>query len=482
MRMNIKGLLNKLLGREVKDLILPASLETVPMRDKLDEEKTKRLDEFKQEYIRLLNSREHVFSYDLTSEYFHDALLMNFTLFGKIIMNHEFVYNPRLYHEYDLLAHQVVNPIKIKIYVDKMEELYVETLLRLIALKEIYDEVIVKKDKKIGILLSGSKKNALVNEINNLTTNYIIFKSNVFAALTEVNTYKRELDFTIDYSESELEEELKKNEQKVREYINILMPDKLLDDINNDNLINRIAYLERELEIYTYKNLKIDDLNKELEELDKVEKIASNRQMLLDKINMLEYKFLVLNEYGKYELDLKPLYDIKFDILTIDLINQRTNPFLAMTRATRYKYVDAFGSRLETYILGNDSLLSQWLEEDEKWIIPIVSEHFRNRYGNTHMDLLRDKTSLLLALSMKSREDAVYFFNNYKVNLADEIERLWYYDSGYFYCFNCDETADISFSTLCKIYALDGVSKFGSGGRCACFGQIYDILGKIFCV
>ena len=50
--MNIRELLNKLRGsKDINNsLILPANLETIPMRDKLDSDKIQRLDEIKKKY------------------------------------------------------------------------------------------------------------------------------------------------------------------------------------------------------------------------------------------------------------------------------------------------------------------------------------------------------------------------------------------------------------------------------------------------
>jgi len=414
--MNIKELFNKLFKSGTKNygLALPTDLVSVPMRDRLDDEKIKELEEYKANYFRLLEQKKHFTSHDIESADFNQDMLMNFELFGRLVINHDDDYNPSTMADVEkdnLWLKQKINPRKIKLYVDKMEAMFNETHLRLVALKEIYSES--------GKRLSRDKQNAILNEIYNLTSKYIIFKNNVYAALREVETYKKEVSYSQNTPDVIVQEYVSKVQAfELFHYASALIPDKLyeLKKTNLDEL-EKIAYLERELEIYAYKNLKINDLNQKLDEIDKIEKTPENRQMLLDKINELEIKYVVLNNYGGYELDLKPLYEVKFDILTIDIVRQEKSPFRDIPTSRELKYYeDIILDKLTTNITGVDSLLNQRLGDDKKYLIEYIVELLR--YDNLDLRLILQSTfSLSLVLSAVSDEKMNYFFNNYQINI-----------------------------------------------------------------
>ena len=489
--MGIRDILNKLRGNKSGGLVLPANLESIPMRDQLDENKIRQLDIIKKEFENILSQKDknYFYSYNLTDKQNNDDMRMNFSLFGKLVIDHDGIYNLKTMEHYEkenLYVHNLINPIKIKLYIDEMEELYVSTHLRLIALKEIYDEL-EKKERKS---LSRSKKEALVNEIYNLTTSYVIFKNNVYSALVEVETYKKELaDNISDDGDMRIfvehhDDTLSDYKKKVAGYAKWLIPDKLKEiEKKNLSVLDEIAHIERELEIYTYNNIEVDDLNKELENIDSIPRNAKTRDILLKLITELETKFIVLNDYGKYELDLKPLYEVKFDILTTDIVSQQYSPFDGMPRnRERIFYEDILASQIVTNITGVDSLLSQWVGKQDPSFVPKIIELVKNvLFISEKYDydwLLDSRMNLALILSMESREKVKYFFDHYMLKCLENGEVL-------------DEMRDCSKSlrikndffnlkpgmmsliSLCKLYSLllnvDEISK-----------DIYGILTMIY--
>ncbi|MBQ6282575.1 MAG: hypothetical protein IJK66_03440 [Bacilli bacterium] len=410
--MSIKELINKLFKPKTRQqgLALPTDLVSVPMRDSLDNSKIKELDEYKNSYLKILLQKKHFTSHDISSKDFSQEMAMNFELFGRLVINHDSNYNldtmPN-YEKNELLIKQRVNPIKIQLYIDRMGEMWDETHLQLIALREIYSE--------LGKKLTKDKKEAILNEIYNLTTKYIIFKSNVYAALAEVETYKKEI--TNDSASNEIDN-LVMYHHNVSYYALYFIPDIALEIAKNREytILDKIAILERELEMYAYNHLKIDDLNKELEEIDKIEKTPSNKQKLLDKINKLEIKFLVLNDYGGHELDLKPLYEVKFDILTIDIVRQNDSPFKNVEGRELKYYENIILDKITTNITGVDSLLNQRLDEDNKKIIEYFVALLKNGDSYNFYIILQDIFKLSLLLSASSDEEMSYFFDNFKIN------------------------------------------------------------------
>lgn len=417
--MNIKELFNKLFKGSGKSywLALPTDLVAVPMRDQLSDDKIKGLEEYKDKYLEVLGKKKYFTSHDIASANFNNEMLMNFELFGRLVANRDTTYNLDTMAEYEkreLWIKQRVTPLKIKLYLEKMEAMFNETHLKIVALKEIYSEC--------GKKLSKDKKNAILNEIYNLTSSYIIFKNNINAALTEVESYKTEMH-DIEVFDISLEDYILGEEDiYITKYASSLIPNKVLELAQNKSLtiLERLAYIERELEIYAYNQLKIDDLNQELDEIDKIEKVPANGQMLLDRINELEIKYLVLNYYGGHELNLKPLYEVKFDILTIDIVRQEESPFKGISAGMELKhYKDIVLDRLETNITGVDSLLSQRLDDDHKYLI----KHFMGliKLGDHYnsFTILNDTFMLALILSTTSDEKMINFFHNYQIDFKN---------------------------------------------------------------
>ncbi len=453
--MNIKELLNKIFSAKSKAIVLPNDLVYIPKREGLSKDNLVKLDNFKAEYKKILSQKKFFSSYDLTSEYFNDEMLMNFTLFGILIINHDdgFNYDTLSFDDkVDIWIHRNVNPRKIKIYIDRMEEIYANTYLRLIALKEIYDEV-------LELNLFRNRKNAIMNEIYNLTTNYVIFKSNIYSASVEVKTYINELKNSYLNTTDGLKKGLiNEYYEKVLGYALEFVPDEVNKILEmNLNVLDGIAYIERELEIYAYKKLNVDELNRELEEIDKIEKRAINRKELIDKISKLEKKYIILNDYGRYKLNLKPLYDIKFDILTINMENIKENPFKEIPEGREFNfYKDIIAEKIETNIIGADSLLSQCLPDDDQFIIKTIVAILKG-YGSDHYDyneIVRDRFLLNLVLNVTSLYKADSFFKNYMVTKDDTILSQIYFDNHFDKSFSLPWQDGIALKVICNLLSL----------------------------
>ena len=242
--MNIFDFFKKIRGGNsvvTESLVLPSTLANIPTdRGRLDDEKIAKLEKIKEEFLKILSQKKYFSSHDLTSKYFNEDMLMNISLFGKLVIDHDDVYNPDIVtslEKAELYIHQVVNPRKIELYINAINEMYMDTYLRLIALKEIYEEY--------GEELSKNKREAIINEIANLTNNYVIFESNFYAAAKEAETYKKEYSI-VEYKESETV--TREYHNRVIKMAKLLIPD-VLAKIENKKLAiyDEIAYIEREL-------------------------------------------------------------------------------------------------------------------------------------------------------------------------------------------------------------------------------------------
>ena len=129
--MNFKDLIIKLFKSQEKHygLALPTDLVSVPTRDSLDDNKIKTLDEYKDNYLEILSQKKHFTSRDIESVDFNQEMIMNFELFGRLVINHDSDYNLSTMADYErneLLLRQKVIPRKIKLYIDKMESMFNE--------------------------------------------------------------------------------------------------------------------------------------------------------------------------------------------------------------------------------------------------------------------------------------------------------------------------------------------------------------------
>ena len=91
--MNIRNLFNKKKKVKNTELVLPSNLASIPMRDKISLDKIDELNKYKEEYRELLISNKHLFGHDITRNYFNDEMVLNFNLFGKLVINHDEIFN-----------------------------------------------------------------------------------------------------------------------------------------------------------------------------------------------------------------------------------------------------------------------------------------------------------------------------------------------------------------------------------------------------
>ena len=467
--MNIKTFFSKLLNNKEHDLVLQSDLVSIAMRDSLDEVKKVKLDEYKKAYLNILSQKKYISIYDIAMSDYNEEIRMNFQLFGRIVINNDSDYNLMVMDKdeiKELWLKQYLAPRKIELYINEMAKISDEAHLRLIALKEIYEEY--------GNNLAKNKRNAILSEIYNLTGNYVAFKGNLFAASLEVGAYKNRPLVSKDgesiLNEKDTEMILRQHEEELVKYFKKYMPEKLENDMDP-------AYMERELEIYAYKNADLDSLNIALSEIDSIKKNLSNKSMLLERINNLEEEYIFLNEYGGYELDLKPLYEVKFDILTINLVNEET-PFKYSDNAKAQKYyASILADRIVTNITGADSLLSQWVDAKNRNVISLIASELKYKFnGREYYDyiyLLNNKFLLAFILSLASREETKYFFENCKFNL-DSKEAEEYFNIGTSTEeYKLQEKGQMSYGAL---FAINRLSPTSTSMMVSNWTEIYSLL------
>ena len=453
LKMDIKSYIKKLFKIQNLNMVSLNDTLYVPTRDDINKKSLPALEEIKNEYLIILKDKIFA-SYNLGSMDYRNEMIKLFYLFNRTILNQEEVYNfstmPN-YEKRELFLNYLINPYKILIYVRKMTEIYDKTQLMLVALNEILNEN--ELDENIVSVIR--------NEIDILKTNLVIFKKYLLIAIKEVSSNRNNLSSNRDlikYGRKVNNNELKKYYREIKGYAKLLVPDKLKDIFkSNKPLKEKIANIEIELEGYCYDNLKIDDLNNELVMLDRTIKSEENKQELLNQINDLELKYLVLNRYGGYELDLSALYQVKFDILTTGLIDEEDSPFMNIGRFSERElayYKDIILNLISINITGLDSVLNNTSDIDDKFLIDTIfvlvrgNQNDNDEYGT--IDILKDKFKLCLLLNIPYPEKVLELFDKTIVPIYDHNYHAYTIFS--FYGITLDN--DIPLSTLCRIMSF----------------------------
>ena len=363
------------------DIVSLNNLIQVPDRSYYinDNYKISLINEYKENYFNLLSNKTILFK-NLEVKKLQSDMNRSIDL-----LLYNFISNDELtkYSQEELL----ILTTKLKIYLSDINSIETETILRLIALKELLE------NKKI----SHKNKLIIIDEINMLSNTLIIFNGQRQAITREIDSIFKiiELDkFVID------------NDLIKEKYNNVLKYSADNVSIKNyeniDNLILKIAVIEKDLESYVYNHKK--DIKKyifELDEIDNIEKNEQNKKYLLDKILEIENKILLFKEYGNNivtEEYLKKLYKVKFDILVSDINHQIESPINELDGGIEY-YKEIIFNKIQNIIKGNNQEFNKTFSSDMNKALFIMKDYYTSNFGRYNLeDVLSDKIMLGLLL------------------------------------------------------------------------------------
>lgn len=359
----------------------------IPGRDyyKDDIEKINSIDSYKEQYLQLLSQKRTITTRELKFDNLQEDMIMNVDLLLHSIITDE--------HFLNLASEELmIQMAKLKMYLLEINKMEVETITRLIALKEL--------EKGKGV--PRRNKNCLTDEINNLSNSLVIFLGQKTAIQKEIDAYLRTI--SINNSEKDYDILFKRWENLWFISSSILEP----SAVNRiDDLITKIAIVERWLEIYAYKNKnEIKMLDSQLEELNNIEKTKDNKKDLLEKISYLEQRYLLFYEYGRnviYEEQIQNLYKVKFDILTCDIDFLRESPIHKDDYGFSY-YQDIIFSKIERILKGENASVKVSFQDDVIKAIEIIIDALKNADGEFDYELiLKNKYMLNLVISFDEK-------------------------------------------------------------------------------
>lgn len=390
-----------------KDIIPIHQLISLPTREDFIQDKrmSKLIDTYKSEYKNTLSQLKYLTSLDIHSKDLSQNMSMNIDLLLNIFMNENEVKQVSLQDKIDYL----INIRKLNIYSVAIMELEQIVTARLIALNEIYNE------RKA--FMPRYKKNALANEINNLSVALLLFMNKKLAIELEKKHYLTNAIYLVEKVEDSKEEErlIAKKRTLLLNMEQVLFQEDQVDiREDKEHILEDMAEVERKIEIYVYTHKSdVEFLRQQLEYISENAIDIKDKEKVLSALKNLEYKFLAFYKYGREYIaieDLMQLYLIKFNVLVLSengicetFVDENT------TDIELDCYKGILQREIESFIKGEADL-------NNPQAIKIIINILKKNYKTLELEeILTDKYLLNVLLAMGSKEDLIHLLKNFKV-------------------------------------------------------------------
>lgn len=417
--MGIRSMITKLFKKDISKtaIINLDEIIKLPNRSDInDESLLSKIDKCKDEYTELLKTKGYILPNLLSSSELRDEMSMNIDLIVKQYLSDEEIPNDKLT--------LITKYLKIKLYLEKLDELGNDVLTRLIALKEISDE---------KIIFSKYKRHRITYEINSLLSIMIMFNSQRNALVKENSIYHDKLlslDNGLSLSKDEINI-INKKPKDVIELVNFAHPE--INTSEYDGLSGLVA-LERTLEIYVYKHKNTLDIVKSNFKrfntfifTNNTNKVINNveDEKLLGLLKEYELQFRLFNEYGRNLItdeELSDLYRIKFKVLTRKFYSEDYDIELITNNTTDKElgcYKTIVSEMIEDIVKGNTFNIEAYDGSDiftKRKAINYMIKLLKN--GEETFDaekILYSNFLLNLLLAFTNQKYLPSFFSNYKV-------------------------------------------------------------------
>lgn len=361
----------------------------------------KEIDKYKEKYYNLLSTDSVLVSKQLDISAIREKLEINAKILYQACIKDED--DTKLLKEestsaIEMYVEKAVEIAKLEIYRDTINSLYEDTKFKLIALTEVYKEHKIKFKKH---------KLAIQNEINNLTHLLSIFLTQAAVALLKSSTYITELQTEITKNQimsDERNEIITKKLQATIELASNVIPDKVNEIINlQASSLTKIAYLEREMEIYVYTHKddiqRVDDYIKSISD----EPITNeNVESTLKLITKFELLYKMFDKYGRNLVtneQVKRLYSLKFKAKTMNIMTSTTSPFTTSISKENQIYQEIVMDKINIINRGLNQNISELFKEDASNAIKCISKIIKTNTGIfAAFEILQDTRLLKLLL------------------------------------------------------------------------------------
>ena len=356
----------------------------IPKRDVLNQKQIEILTTAKEEYLGLL--KNNIFtSLDLEIDDINDKREM----YTKLLLNNMM----------SETKNNKVLSIKLKNYESDLINLRETLLIRLIALSEIVNQNRFKR----------RTRDAIINEIGKIQLSLVTIDSQIVSIHNEIEAYLSNPQQGLD---------LDKRIHDL-EYLSEDIVEKC--ELSSKELY--IAYLERSLEIYCYKNKEeVSSLKDELDSLRCSEISDNNINLLKEKINRLEKMYKIYYEFDRNTItkeDMYSLYEVKFYMHAYDY------SFRNCKDLEKEVYLDIISKKINTLLNGNSPYLIIFVEKNGvnklAYMINNIKFFLMNNDQFDFEEIFNNKYKLLLLLSLDDVDGLTMFFENTKVDIYDDV-------------------------------------------------------------
>ena len=452
-----------------------------------------------QEIINLIDKykvlyKEKLYKKVLTS---HDLQIDD--LVSEMNMNIDLILNVVLTCNDNNQLEKIIKYFKLKLYLDEINELDIKNKAKLIAILELSND--------IRYLFSKHKRDAIFNEINNLSSNMIVFMSQKKSIELETNSYLLNVEipdfinedfrdikdnmqydyirYTIYKSENEnyYNEHLEQVKQdmnfikntlnylsKLKDTIKKIFPE-ILNKINSkeSSTIKKIVLLERVLEIYVYQNKdKVQKFNNDINLLKDITITNDNQIELLHKIEKIENMLKIFKDYGRNlvkEENWYNLYELKFAVMTYEINNKEINKTLyGITLSSKIKenafayeyYKKVVSNKLTSIMNGSNEIASKFQKNNLLGeLIHILEKEFKTGKYYDFEKILQERYLLCLILAFDNEEKFYNFYNLPHGTFMEELYKILERSRARTFQKDFEYSCYFSLRTLCFIIELN---------------------------
>ena len=434
----------------------------IPKRDVLNEKQIEILTTAKEEYLVLL--KNNIFtSLDLEIDDINNKREMYTKLLLNNMMNET--------------KNNKVLSIKLKNYESDLMNLRETLLIRLIALSEIVNQNRFKR----------RTRDAIINEIGKIQLSLVTIDSQIVSIHNEIEAY-------LTYPQQGLD-----LDKKVQELEDLNKRRYTLENLSKDivkkcELSSKeayIAYLERSLEIYCYKNKEeVSSLKDELDSLRCSEINSDNINLLKERINSLEKKYKIYYEFDRNTItkeDMYSLYETKFYMRAYDY------SFRNCDDLEKEVYLDIISKKTNTLLNGNSPYILHLVENEDKdkaiKLIQLINIFLREKGQYDFEKILNNKYKLSILLSLDYEKGLDDFFENTIIDLNNDSVLNKYDITSQYAMPNVGRDlkgylfydTKLSLSSIIKIFSFDifnGISIYTFKGLLNYLKNIYDCINS----
>ena len=461
--MNIIKYLKSLFNKENNAYLINGYASfAIPKRDVLNEKQIEILTTTKEEYLVLL--KNNIFtSLDLEIDDINNKREM----YTKLLLNNMM----------SETKNNKVLSIKLKSYETDLINLRETLLIRLIALSEIVNQNRFKK----------RTKEAIINEIGKIQLSLVTIDSQIVSIHNEIEAY-------LSYPQQglDLDKKVQELEDLNKRIYNL---EKLSEDIVEKCELSSkevyIAYLERSLEIYCYKNKEeVSSLKDELDSLRCSEINSDNINLLKERINRLEKMYNIYYEFDRNTItkeDMYSLYETKFYMRAYDY------SFRNCDDLEKEVYLDIISKKINTLLNGNSPYILHLIENEDKdkaiKLIQLINIFLREKGQYDFEKILNNKYKLSVLLSLDYEKGLDDFFENTIIDLNNDSVLNKYDITSQYAMPNVGRDlkgylfydTKLSLSSIIKIFSFDifnGISIYTFKGLLNYLKNIYDCINS----